>query len=225
MEPKDASKPAMRARVGNTLPVRQPGEREIFTIKRHPIARVRIYALCLFVTLLATGLAFMLASGALNDGSGEQDFTVVGAVFLAVGAIATVFALLITKINAGNSWTLTDDSLTQVEQTGLFKRHSSQLALDNVEDVTSIQNGLLPELLNYGQLRVETAGEQGKFIFNFCPNPNYYAAQILTAREAFEHHDREIPPESAAATPREQPLPPAAVDIDSYEVPDGKPGA
>ena len=190
-------------------------------IKRHPIGRIGIYASCLFVTLLATVLTFVLTPGATNDGSGNQTFAIGGIVFLLVGVITTIFALLMTKINKGNSWTLTNDSLTQVEQVGLFKRHSSQLALDNVEDVTSIQNGLLPEMFNFGQLRVETAGEQGKFIFNFCPNPNYYAAQILAAREAFEQHPEQ---ESKAPQPP-SPAPDPEPEIISYEVPGGPDGS
>lgn len=91
----------------------------------------------------------------------------------------------------GNSWTLTNDSLTQVTQSNLFDRESSQLSLHNLEDISSEQNGFFPHLFNYGLIKAETAGEKSKFVFNFCPNPNFYARQILAARENFltSHRD------------------------------------
>jgi hypothetical protein len=86
----------------------------------------------------------------------------------------------------GNSWVVTTDSITQVNQTGLFTRQSSQLSLANLEDVTAEQNGILAHAFNYGLLKAETAGEHSKFSFYYCPNPNLYAQQILHAREQFE---------------------------------------
>jgi hypothetical protein len=86
---------------------------------------------------------------------------------------------------------VTSDSLTQISQTSLFNRQSSQLALVNIEDVTAEQNGILAHMFNYGVIRVETAGERSKFVFTYCPNPNFYAQQILQAREALgptSHH-------------------------------------
>ncbi len=68
----------------------------------------------------------------------------------------------------------------------MFDKQSSQLSLGNLEDISAEQNGILTHMFNYGAVRVETAGERSKFFFNFCPNPNYYAQQILTARETFE---------------------------------------
>src|SRR6202011_6093270 len=97
-----------------------------------------------------------------------------------------------TRIYWGNSWIVTSDSVTQVSQTSLFKRQSSQLSLIHLEDVTAEQNGVLAHMFNYGLLRVETAGERSKFTFTFCPNPNFYAREILAAREAFEQNRRMI---------------------------------
>jgi len=38
-------------------------------------------------------------------------------------------------------------------------------------------------MMNYGTLKIETAGEQTNFSFTFCPNPNHCAKVILDARE------------------------------------------
>lgn len=232
-----------KTRVPNTLTVLQPGESEICTIRRHPIGLLGVYGLCALIIVVTAVLAFGLAPGIFSDNSSRQVILSGMLVLVIVAATCIVFALIATKVYWGNTWTLTTDSLTQVNQKSLFHRESSQLSLENLEDVSSEQNGILPRIFNFGLLRVETAGERSKFMFPFCPNPNYYAAQILSAREAFEQHthNEERP---AAAPPASQPSPPSAsatapppveppvpqvsapapaTKIDSYEVPGGPP--
>jgi hypothetical protein len=86
----------------------------------------------------------------------------------------------------GNRWIITSDSITQVNQTSLFNKQSSQLSLANLEDITVEQNGIIQSVFGFGTLRAETAGERSKFMFQYCPNPNSYAQQNLNAREQFE---------------------------------------
>ncbi|HVX57081.1 MAG TPA: PH domain-containing protein [Candidatus Saccharimonadales bacterium] len=174
-----------KTRVPNTLPVDEPGERTVCVVKRHPIGTMTVYAMCALAVLVTAALAFGLAPALV---SGSQ-VTLIGAlVFVIVLAVCAAYALIYSKVYWGNSWTVTSDSLTQVRQFSLFNRQSSQLSLKDLEDVTVEQNGILPDMFNYGVLRVETAGESSKFLFPFCPNPNYYAQQILAAREAFERN-------------------------------------
>ncbi len=233
-----------KTRVPNTLTVLQPGEHEICCIKRHPIGIVSVYAMCALIAVVIAALVFGLGPSVSSTADSRQVMIVEALVFIIVTAVCAVFALISNKIYWGNTWTLTTDSLTQVDQLGLFRRQSSQLSLENLEDVTSEQNGLLPRMFNYGLLRVETAGESSKFMFPFCPNPNYYASQILSAREVFEQHThgedtsyRQPEPSRQAAPPIAPPVVPAAPpvpvpadpspapQIDSYEVPGGPDGS
>ena len=152
------------------------------------------------LVILVTGLlAFMVVPDVAGSGSGTA-MLAGGAIFMVVAIISTIFALISAKVYWGNTWTVTTDSLTQVRHFNLFSRQSSQLSLKDLEDVTAEQNGVLTEMFNYGLLRVETAGETSKFMFPYCPNPNYYAQQILAAREAFEQN-RTAEESSYAKTP------------------------
>lgn len=225
-----------KARVPNTLTVVQAGEHQIFNLKRHPVGILGVYAVCALISVITAALAFGLAPGILDDSNSGQVVMIGIFVFMVVAVISAVFAAIETKIYWGNSWILTTDSLTQVSQTGLFNRESSQLSLENLEDISSMQDGVFPRMFNYGQLRVETAGEQSKFTFLFCPNPNYYAALIISAREVFEQHGHQEAntPDRAQPVQTGQPAPPVEppvvqvpqpapqpLEIDSYEVPDG----
>lgn len=173
-----------KQRVSRELTVTQEGEETICNIKRHPIGIIGIYVgLSIVLTILAV-LFFAIGPG-LVQGSGGDSIKQIGAVFmLFLGFIMILYALIATKVYWGNSWVVTSDSITQISQTSLFNKESSQLALVNVEDVTSSQHGILTHIFNYGQIRAQTAGEHGKFVFIYCPNPNYYAQKILAAHEA-----------------------------------------
>jgi uncharacterized membrane protein YdbT with pleckstrin-like domain len=173
-----------KARVSNELAVRQPGEEHICTVKRHPIGIIGVYAGVAVVLTAVAVLAFGVAPSASANNSGEI-MTIGAVIFVILAALAFIYALIATVVYWGNSWVITSDSVTQVSQTGLFRRQSSQLSLGNLEDVTAVQNGILAHLFNYGVLKAETAGERSKFSFPFCPNPNLYAQQILQARENF----------------------------------------
>jgi uncharacterized membrane protein YdbT with pleckstrin-like domain len=176
-----------QAKVGNALTVTQPGERTICEVKRHPIGIIGIYAITGLLIITVAVLAFLVAPHIASGDSGSSSATKIGAVvFLVVAVFSLIFSFISSKVYWGNSWVVTTDSLTQIEQDSLFNRQSSQLSLGNLEDVTAEQKGILPHMFNYGLLRVETAGERSKFVFQYCPNPNYYAQQILAARENFE---------------------------------------
>jgi hypothetical protein len=175
-----------KQRVGNQLSVTQLGEKKICEIKRHPIGLLAVYFMCGFLLVLVAILGFGAAPHLFPGVSTSQIDNLTLAVLLIVALLCAGYALIETKVYWGNSWVVTSDSLTQVDQNSLFSRQSSQLSLGNLEDVSAEQNGILSHMFNYGLLRVETAGERSKFVFAYCPNPNFYAQQILAAREAFE---------------------------------------
>lgn len=201
-----------KTRVDNTLAVTQSGERVIFNIRRHPIGILGIYVSAGILLIAAAVLCFIVPQH-LSTSSGNRPVEIGGLVFMVIALVTAVFLLISTKVYWGNQWILTTDSITQVNQTSLFSRQSSQLSLSNLEDVTAEQNGALTHMFNYGLLKVETAGERSKFSFAYCPNPNYYARQVLIAREAFDQTiaAAERPTAQPPAPPYPQdPLPTAA---------------
>ncbi|HTB49268.1 MAG TPA: PH domain-containing protein [Verrucomicrobiae bacterium] len=172
--------------VRNPLSAMQPGEQTICAIKRHPIGMFGVYVGTGLLLIVAAVLAFIVAPSLITSVSRTQVMAGGGLAFVVLAALCLGFVFVANKVYWGNGWVVTSDSVTQITQTSLFDKRSSQLSLGSLEDVTAEQNGILPHMLNYGSIRVETAGERGKFVFLYCPNPNYYAQQILSARERFE---------------------------------------
>jgi uncharacterized membrane protein YdbT with pleckstrin-like domain len=113
----------------------------------------------------------------------------------AIFATALVFFILFlaTYIYRQSMLIVTDKSLIQIMQRGLFVRKVSRLSMSNVEDVSAEQRGILPTIFNYGTLTIQTAGERENFLFPYCPSPNLYADRVLDARQAYanraEHDD------------------------------------
>lgn len=169
--------------VRNPLAVMQPGERVICEIRRHPFGLLGLYAVAVLVIVATLGVAIAVPYFA-SFMTTEQK---VG-VELSAGLVLIVTALIAwigVYVYKANRWIVTSDSITQVAQTGLFNTRSSQMSLANLEDVSARQDGILQEMLGYGVLTVETAGERSKFVFNFCPSPNEYARKIIAAHEEF----------------------------------------
>jgi len=156
-------------------------------VRRHPFGLFLIYlqifvALGLSLILIFAFLPSVIESLNLNSAAANSVAALFGLITIVFGLI---FVVLVTRIYKGNQLIVSDKNVTQVLQVGLFDRKVSELSMANVEDVTAQQKGIFPTLLNYGTLKIETAGEQNNFIFVYCPNPNAYAKAILDARLAF----------------------------------------
>ncbi len=76
-------------------------------------------------------------------------------------------------------WIITSERIVNIEQKGLFVRHVSELNFFRVQDVTAAVEGLLPTVLNYGDVEVQTAGEEGRFIFRQVPDPYHVKDMVM----------------------------------------------
>ena len=68
-------------------------------------------------------------------------------------------------------WIITNRRIINIEQKGLFVREISELQIDKIQDVTSEVIGVIPSILNYGNVSVQTAGEKDHFEFYQVPDP------------------------------------------------------
>lgn len=109
------------------------------------------------------------------------------------GALSIIFGLVILLIFLGslaaayvyvNSYIiLTDQKLVLINTRGIFARRVSQLSIGDVQDITVDQNSFLSRVFKYGNINIETAGEQANFTFSFAENPNENGKYIVDAHE------------------------------------------
>ena len=205
-------------KVNNPLNSMQAGERNVFEVKRHPFGMLVTYISAGLLIVIAAVIAFIVVPMAAPNSDKNQLETFGALGFIVFGLLVLGFVFVANKVYWGNRWILTTDSLTQVSQRSLFDRQSSQLSLGNLEDVTASQDGIVAHMFGFGVLRVETAGERSKFVFQYCPNPNYYAQQILHAREVFEQQGGHMGMQNSAS-PQAAPVQQPSEQVASYQVP------
>lgn len=156
-------------------------EVKLAEVFKHPIGIILLYIQAAVGMIVAVGMAYFLLPLVMSD---TDTAFFIGNIFAAISVVLAFIVILIASfIYRQNRIIITDRNITQILQYGLFNRKVSQLNMFNVEDVTAVQNGVLPTMFNYGTLKVETAGEQVNFIFPFCPDVGKYAKIILDSRE------------------------------------------
>ena len=162
-------------------------EKLLYEIRKHPIGLIVTYAMGLTVSaiLLAATLAAVYALDGDRAGLGV-DLGGMRTFVLLLGGLLSLGALAMTAINAylyrSNVVYITSEKIAEVTHRTIFDRKISQLSIGDVQDVTTIQNGLFPRAFNYGTLLIETAGEESarSFTFTFTPKP-YEASKAIVA--------------------------------------------
>lgn len=83
-----------------------------------------------------------------------------------------------------DNWIITDRRVLDNEQQGFFKRTLSEMHLSKIQDVTVEVRGLIPSFLNYGNVEIQTAGAENKFMFKQVPNPAGLKSLLMEVHEA-----------------------------------------
>jgi uncharacterized membrane protein YdbT with pleckstrin-like domain len=157
-----------------------PGETITKVVHRHFLAFVPTLALGLLLFLAATGMAYL-----------EGRFpgvTPFPPIFM-LTIIVVLYVMSASIIFVGwyvfrrNLLIFTNAHLVIIDQLSLFNRRVSQLSFLRVEDVTGRRAGLIHTLFNYGDVQVQSAGEQEKFIFRNAPHPEALADEALEIHE------------------------------------------
>ncbi|MBI3627389.1 MAG: PH domain-containing protein [Candidatus Sungbacteria bacterium] len=83
-------------------------------------------------------------------------------------------------------WIITSRRIIDIDQLGLFRRTISEFPLDRIQDVTVEVKGIIPTLLRFGDLKVETAGHLKSFVLLDAPNPEAAKNLLLSNVEKSE---------------------------------------
>jgi len=162
----------------------EPGEHLVTAIHRHFIGIFGIYMEMIIGIVAIIAGVIMTYAGTFGHVSSAIKSSVLIGSFFVIAFLAAMLAIS-TAVYRRCRILLTDQSLVTVVQRAMFSRKISRLSMSNVEDVTVEQKGILPSILDYGTLTIQTAGQEDNFIFPLCPKPNEVADKILEARQAY----------------------------------------
>ena len=78
-------------------------------------------------------------------------------------------------------WYITEKRIIDVEQKGFFHREVSSIRFDKVQDITVEVRGIIATFLNYGNVEVQTASEQGgNFVMKAAANPELIRKTVFS---------------------------------------------
>ncbi len=94
-------------------------------------------------------------------------------------------------------WIVTTERIINIEQKGLFERTASELDLVSVQDATAEIKGFLETIFDFGDVLIETAGEQQRFHFQSVDDPEKIKETVmrltLEAKERLNAHGNRHP--------------------------------
>ena len=120
------------------------------------------------------------AGPTLSAASGFKIAGVVSLVWLAVWGVR-IFLLAYRYHN--DIWTITDQRLIDSKRSSPFSLRMTAADLVNIVDTEVVRSGILPTLLDYGDIGVETAGEHENISLPAVPHPSEVHALIDKERD------------------------------------------
>lgn len=80
-------------------------------------------------------------------------------------------------------WVITNRRIVDIDQQGLFKRNiATLLTLDHIQDLEAELAGVFGNILNFGNLTVQTAAARREFLISEVPDPNGVVKLIRDAQ-------------------------------------------
>ncbi len=150
-----------------------------FVLRRHPIVFVK--PVFVFFILAAIPLAGKAVFAAEKAAVFSHPLAYPGMVLLIASYYLGIWIFFLSQftdyyldINI-----VTNDRIIDINQKGLFGRSVSELDLTRVQDVNSEIKGIIPTMLGYGSVVVQTAANEENFHFEQVANPNLVRQRIL----------------------------------------------
>ena len=84
---------------------------------------------------------------------------------------------------------ITDERRIDINFTNLIYKELSEAKIDNIEDVTYRQGGVLRAAFNFGDVVMQTAGREREFMIEGAPEPNR-VVKIMNELKLEEEHEK-----------------------------------
>ncbi len=165
------------------------GEYIISAIRRHPIGLFAPMALGVFCIIISgimlaniQSLLQLLQLSTNNLGSLVIIFpTILFMIFVALMMYMSYY------VYTSNRFFLTNESIIQEIQTGLFSKREQTVSLLNIEDASYSQNNIINHIFDYGSIRLSTEGDETTYRFSYVSHPKENIAILNNAVEAFKN--------------------------------------
>lgn len=175
--------------VGVTFETQEEGEEIILLLRAHIVTLVP--AFLAFIFLVALPIFLFLALNFFNIST--ADFLAPRQVLILLVfwyLLVIAYALYKFIFWYFNVYILTNERLIDFDFNGILNKQAAYTKLQQIEDVSPKMIGFFSTFFNYGDVLIQTAGEQQEFEFTRVPRPDQVAKRIL---EEARKEEGEIP--------------------------------
>lgn len=160
------------------LPNQAPDEKVVLMLRRHAFIIFLEIAILVFLAAVPFAARFMVLN-VQPEFFNDEVHTMLTSLALYTWELFIWMFLYRAFIDYYlDVWIVTNKRIINIEQEGLFSRHFSEQKLFRVQDVTSTQKGFFATFLDYGDVSIQTAAEQQRFLFEQVPHPTQVALRI-----------------------------------------------
>ncbi len=172
------------------FPGQQPDERVCLVFRQHwavLVMKLPLWFIMLIVYLVFDYLAYSYFPGVIDASFSPliEVFRIVYLMFLALG-LFIIFTLYYLNFHV-----ITNERIVDIEQKSLLHHTISELHLEQIQDVTAEVHGLLENILDYGDVFIQTAGETNRFKFDKIPNPTKVTKLVLDLYEQLPEQQKQ----------------------------------
>ncbi|MGH7218144.1 MAG: PH domain-containing protein [Candidatus Microsaccharimonas sp.] len=165
------------------------GEYVIAAVRRHPIGI--ILPLAVGTLLIAAALSVLanydIFSTTFQITGPLETAESIAVPILAFVGIVVLYMAVAYYVYTNNKFFLTNESVIQEIQTSLFSRQEQTVSLANIEDASFTQHGILQQILDYGDIRLSTEGDETTYRFSYVASPKNHIERLNNAVEAFKN--------------------------------------
>lgn len=165
----------------DTFSSQEPGEQILLSLRAHPATL--FVSLLASILLLAAPLAFVLPLAQLPLTTLQQTFIV-------IAWYAFVLSFVLNKLFVWyfNVGVITSRRIIDIDVYNILNSVSTATTLSKVEEVEQKSSGIFSAYFNYGNIYVQTAGENPNIEFMSVPDPSHV---IQTINQLMEAHRNE----------------------------------
>src|SRR3989344_7995521 len=174
------------------LHLNTPGERTALIVRKHwfiLLSRVLVFVIVFFIPFilydLFTGRSYFSVILGFPQVENVTFAPEVVTLLTAVWALIILIKIFGTLTNYYlDVWIITDKRVVAIDQIRFFNRQMAICRLERIQDIIVNVNGFLPTVLNFGDIQIETAGEEEDFIIKGIPRPQHMKDVIMRQHDA-----------------------------------------
>ena len=164
------------------------GEYVISFVQRHFIGLFIPIGTGVFIIALI--ISVLINYGSIMEQLGVYEpvnFGVVALIGICLSILIGIGVYVAVWVYMNNRFFLTNESVIQEIQVSLFSKREQTVSLNNIEDASYSQHGIMQTMFNYGSIRLSTEGDETTYRFHYVENPRHQIAVLNNAVEAFKN--------------------------------------